>query len=149
MTSRRTQTLVPYRAKQMFDLVADIERYPEFLPYCVALRVLDPRPGAQAGLITAEMIVAYRSFREKFRSLVRLDEPGLVIEARYVEGPFRRLTTLWRFEEREAGSLIDFNIDFEFRSFFLQTAAATVFERAFEKMSDAFVARAAEIYGAT
>ncbi|MEQ8177464.1 MAG: type II toxin-antitoxin system RatA family toxin [Amphiplicatus sp.] len=147
MTSRRTKTPVSYSAAEMFDLVADVERYPEFLPHCVALRILSQDIVDGAGTLTAEMIVAYGAFRERFKSHVRLNQTSLTIEARYLDGPFRKLHNFWRFTDMKDGSEVDFTIDFEFRSFFLQAAAATVFERAFEKMSEAFVERADEVYG--
>lgn len=147
MTKRRTKTVVPYSARDMFDLVADVGRYPEFLPHCVALRVLSRDVESGSGVVMAEMVVAYGAFRERFKSLVRLDRAMMTIEARYIEGPFRSLHNFWRFIELEEGSEVDFVIEFEFNSFLLQAAAAAVFERAFEKMSDAFVARAHEVYG--
>ncbi len=147
MTARRTKTIVPYSAEEMFDLVADIEKYPEFIPYCVALRVLDESVADGQGSITAEMIVAYRAFRERFKSRVALDRARMTIRADYVEGPFRKLHNIWRFTDVEDGSEIDFTIEFEFRSFLMQGLAAAVFEKVFARMSDAFVKRAHEVYG--
>lgn len=146
MTGRRVTTLVPHTPDQMFDLVADIERYPEFLPYCKALRVLSDRTREGSGSIDAEMIVAFRAFRERFKCRVMLDRPRGVIKAEYLEGPFRSLVTNWRFSPHESGCEIDFSIEFEFRSLLLQATAAAMFERMFEKMSDAFVDRAGVIY---
>lgn len=131
----------------MFDLVADVESYPDFLPHCVALRILSQDVDDGAGTLTAEMVVAYGAFRERFKSCVRLDRASRTIEASYLDGPFRKLYNFWRFVDMPGGSEVDFTIDFEFRSLFLQAAAATVFERAFEKMSDAFIIRAEEVYG--
>lgn len=147
MTTRRTEALVPHSAREMFDLVADVEKYPEFLPHCVALRVVSSDVVDGSGRIEADMIVAYRAFRERFRSLVRLDRPGLGIDVQYVRGPFRRLANQWRFKDVEHGALVNFAIDFEFRSLVLQATAAAVFERAFARMSDAFIDRAAIVYG--
>lgn len=146
MTSRRVKTLVPHTPDQMFALVADVARYPEFLPYCKALRILSDRSSDGVGTIDCEMIVAYRAFRERFRCRVTLDRPGRAIDADYLEGPFRSLQTKWRFTPHDSGCEIDFFIDFEFRSLLLQATAAALFERTFEKMSDAFVDRAAEVY---
>lgn len=132
----------------MYALVADIERYPEFLPWCVALRVVSRREEPPVAFATADMIAAYGAFREKFRTIVRLDRPGRRIDVAYVEGPFRTLTNAWAFEERsDGGSTIDFLIEFEFKSLVLQATAKAMFERVFLKMSDAFVARAGSIYG--
>lgn len=130
----------------MFDLVADVEKYSEFLPHCVALRIAVSEVENGSGRIEADMIVAYRAFRERFRSLVLLDRPNLRIDVDYVEGPFRRLANHWRFRNVEHGCEVDFAIDFEFRNFLLQATAAAVFERAFGRMSEAFIDRAAEVY---
>lgn len=146
MTARRTRTEVPYTADQMFALVADVERYPEFLPWCVALRVVSRRAQDPLEFLTADMVVAYRVFREQFRSLVRLDRAGRRIEVDYVDGPFRSLKNVWTFQDRpEGGSIVDFSIEFEFKSILLQATAHAVFEKAFLKMSEAFVARARSV----
>ena len=148
MTSRRTRTLVPYSAAQMFALVGDIESYPEFLPWCVALRVVDRRPDAEATLAVADMVVSYKVFREQFRSIVRLDRPASRIDVDYVDGPFRSLKNAWAFRDApEGGSEVDFTIEFQFRSALLQATAQAVFEKAFLRMSEAFVERARIVYG--
>lgn len=128
----------------MFALVADVERYPEFIPWCVALRVVERGEGT----LFADMVVAYKVFRERFRSRVTLDHDAGRITAEYVDGPFRTLRNEWSFRDRpEGGSTIDFLIDFEFRNFILQATAQTVFDKAFAKMADAFIARATAVYG--
>ncbi|MGE0183343.1 MAG: type II toxin-antitoxin system RatA family toxin [Parvularculaceae bacterium] len=148
MTSRRTSTNVPYSSAQMFALVADVERYPEFLPWCVALRIANRRREEGVEFITADMIVSYKVFRERFRSLVRLDEASMRIDVDYIDGPFRSLTNAWAFTDLpDGGSRVDFAIAFEFRSLLLQATAQTAFEKAFVKMSDAFVERASLVYG--
>ena len=142
-------TEVGYSAGQMFSLVADVERYPEFLPWCVALRIVERRADGDIEHLTCDMVVAYKVFREKFRSLVRLDRAARRIDVDYVDGPFRSLKNDWAFRDLAfGGSVVDFSIDFEFRSLLLQATAQTVFERAFLKMSEAFVERAHDVYGA-
>ncbi len=150
MTSRISTTEVPYSAQEMFDLVANVERYPEFLPWCVALRVIRRDVNDAGGDILAEMIVAYKVFREKFKSAVTLDNERKHIEAHYIDGPFRELRNRWRFEDRpdDGGSVVHFFIEFEFKNVLLQATARTVFEKAFARMTDAFVKRADELYGA-
>lgn len=144
MTARRTTTEVPYSAAEMFALVADVERYPDFIPWCVALRVVERGEGT----LLADMVVAYKVFRERFRSRVTLDRDARRITATYVDGPFRTLRNEWSFRDREGGgSTIDFLIDFEFRNFILQATAQQVFDKAFARMADAFVARAKAVYG--
>jgi coenzyme Q-binding protein COQ10 len=130
----------------MFDLVADIEKYPEFIPHCIGLRIVSNEVSAGSGLMLADMIVAYGAFRERFRTEVELDRKGSRISADYVEGPFRRLHNLWRFRDLDEGSEVDFLIDFELRSLLLQATAAAMFEAVFARMTDAFVRRAAEVY---
>ena len=145
---KRSTIETPYAAEEMFALVADIERYPAFLPWCVALRIVSRRREANVELLSADMVVSYRMFRERFRSLVRLDAEQCRINVEYIDGPFRSLTNEWRFARTpNGGSIVDFAIAFEFRSLLLQATAHSVFERAFAKMSEAFVARAAEVYG--
>ena len=148
MITRRTTSDVPFTAAQMFDLVADVEKYPEFLPHCLALRVVSNKTKGGEGELVADMIVAFKVFREKFRSKVTLDKPALFIDVDYADGPFRHLDTKWCFTDKtEGGSTIDFEIDFEFSNVLLQTTAQLIFDKAFAKMSDAFVERAYEVYG--
>ncbi len=148
MTARRTTTDVPYTADQMYALVADVGLYPEFLPWCVALRIADRRVEGAVELLTADMVVAYRVFRERFHTTVRLDPKRRRIDVDYVDGPFRKLRNAWAFEDRPGGgSTIDFSIDFEFRNFLLQATAQAMFEKVFLRMSDAFIDRAGSAYG--
>lgn len=148
MTTKKTKTEVAYTAAQMFDLVADVEKYPEFLPWCRALRVVRDDVEDGHGTLLADMVVAYQVFRERFRSRVEVNKVAGTVDATYVNGPFRNLENHWRFTDLPGGgSQIDFEITFEFRSVVLQTTAVMVFERAFARMSEAFVARADEVYG--
>jgi len=148
VTTRKTTTKVSYTAQQMFDLVADVERYPEFLPWCTALRVIQQDMRDGEGTMTADMVVAYKVFRERFRSRVTLGRAEKRIEAAYVDGPFRNLENRWRFTDMpDGGSVIDFEIAFEFKNFLLQATAQAVFDKAFARMSEAFVQRADEVYG--
>jgi len=147
VTARRTVAEVQYTAEQMYALVADVERYPEFLPWCVALRVTGRRAVEGVEIVTTDMIVSYRVFREKFRSMVKFDRAARRIDVEYVDGPFRSLTNSWAFRDRsDGGSTVDFSIAFEFRSFVLQATAQAVFEQAFLRMSDAFIERAQAVY---
>ena len=150
MTKKRIETRVPYSAGQMFDLVADIDQYPDFLPWCAALRVAEREIDAHGrGTVVADMVVAYRMFRERFRSRVALDRPTGAIDVAYVSGPFRELGNHWRFRDLpEGGSVVDFEIDFELKNFLLQATAQAVFDAVFSRMSGAFIARAHAVYGA-
>ncbi len=143
--------IVPFSAQAMFDLVADVRRYPEFLPWCAALRVRSDEETCEGRrLLVADMVARFKGFEERFTSRVTLDRPELAIDVAYVDGPFRRLENRWRFRPvGERNARVFFHIDFEFRSRVLQALAGTMFERALTKLSDAFEARAAEIYGAS
>ena len=162
MPRRATSTLVPYSASEMFELVADVERYPEFLPWCRALRVVDRREGEHGEVLIADLMVGYRMFRETFRSRVTLDRERFRIDTRYVRGPMRDMSNLWRFEphpwEREdigaagplstlEGCIVQFAVAFSLINPMMERAAKLVFEDAFSLMSEAFIDRAAAVYG--
>ena len=143
MPTHAEKRAVPYTAKQMFDLVADVERYPQFLPWCVACRVVR-RPAPDA--FVADMMIGFKMFREKFTSEVTLHNPER-IDVVYDRGPFRYLTNHWRFEsDARDMCVIDFYIDFEFRSRTLQTLIGKLFNEAVQRMVTAFERRAALLY---
>lgn len=142
MPTHAEKRFLPFTRDQLFDLVADIERYPEFLPWCVGVRVLK-REGVTA---TAELMVGFRMVREKFTSRVTLSPPGRV-DVVYLDGPFRYLNNHWVFEPKEGGCEIDFFIDFEFRSRILQKLMGPLFNEAVRRMVSAFEARARSLYG--
>ncbi len=144
MPTHAEQRVLPYRPEQLFDLVADIERYPEFLPWCVAARIRK-RTG---DLIEADLVIGFRMFRERFTSRVQLDRPNLRIDVSYAEGPFRYLNNHWIFIPMPGGTTrIDFFVDFEFRSAVLQKLIAVLFNEAVRRMVGAFEARARQLYG--
>jgi len=149
MPSFRTVRPVPHSPSQMFDLVADVERYPEFVPLCESLRV---RRRSQSGegieMLVADMSVGYKAIRESFTSRVTLDRARLRIDVEYVDGPFRYLENRWVFRSTSSGSEIDFHINYEFRNFALGLLMGAMFDRAFRKFTTAFEERAREIYGA-
>jgi coenzyme Q-binding protein COQ10 len=140
---------VPYTADDMFELVAGIERYPEFLPWCGGARIRrrDTIDGKE--VLLADLIVSYKLFRERFTSRVTLDRAARLIDVAYVEGPFNHLHNKWQFEPLEDGSTrIHFFIDFEFRSRMLQKMMNAVFAKAFGRMMEAFIDRADALHGA-
>lgn len=139
---------VPYTPAQMFDLVADVRRYPEFLPWCRALRVRsDDVDATGSGLLVADMVARFKGFEERFTSRVMLNRPGLAIDVAYVDGPFRHLTNTWRFTDAGQGrTRVAFTIDFEFRSRLLQMLANSMLERALMRLSQAFIDRADALY---
>ena len=149
MPSFRTTRKVRHSAKEMFDLVADIESYPQFLPLCVALTVL--RKTEAAGVITkvARMSVGYRAIRETFTTRVSCDPAKREIFVTYIDGPFRHLENRWRFREQgDSACLVEFQIAYEFKSRALGVLMGGMFDTAFRKFSEAFERRADVVYGA-
>lgn len=142
-----TQRNVPHSASQMFDLVADIEAYPQFLPLCEGLVVRERRDHDGKPLAIADMTVGYKSIRETFTSQVILDPPNATIHACYIDGPFSHLENIWRFAPASNGSTVHFHIDYEFRSRMLGLLMGSLFDKAFRKFTEAFERRAREVYG--
>ncbi|MBX2805376.1 MAG: type II toxin-antitoxin system RatA family toxin [Hyphomicrobiales bacterium] len=144
VTSRR----VKHSAQNMFDLVADVECYPDFVPLCAALRILRRDEENGDNVITARMTIAYKLIRESFTTRVRLERDKRRILVSYIDGPFKYLENNWSFEPVDADRCdIGFRLSYEFRSRILQTVMGAVFDQAFRKFADAFEARADEIYG--
>ena len=134
---------LPYSPEQIFDLVAAIERYPEFLPWCRAARILR-RDG---DILEADLVIGFKMFRVRFTSHVALT-PSESIEVTYLRGPFKRLSNRWHFEPADDGAcVIDFYVDFEFRSGLLQKAMTPLFAEAVRRMVASFEARAGALYG--
>jgi coenzyme Q-binding protein COQ10 len=144
-TTRR----VRHSAEDMFDLVADVERYPEFVPLCRALKVRERQAESDSvEVVIADMTVAYKLVRESFRSRVMLDRPNLKILVEYLEGPFSHLENRWAFRPEGEGSCeVEFFIDYEFRSRTLGLLMGSMFEVAFRRFAAAFERRADRIYG--
>ncbi|GAB4518075.1 MAG: type II toxin-antitoxin system RatA family toxin [Parvularculaceae bacterium] len=148
MTTHSEKKIVPYSPEQMFALVADIRKYPEFIPWCVGMRVRSDDVADGAGRLVADMAVRFKVFREKFTSQVDLDAAAKRIHVQYLDGPFRYLNNVWSFIENPDGSCtIDFYIDFEFKNPLLQMAMSSMFDKAVDKMVAAFVTRAYAVYG--
>lgn len=143
MPKHAEKKYLPYGPDQMFDLVADVGRYPEFLPWCRGARVRE----STDSLIVADLIVGFKGITERFTSRVILDRENRIIDVAYQEGPFKYLENHWEFHESEGGCLVDFYVDFEFRSRFLQTMIGAVFTEAVRRMVNAFEARARQIHG--
>jgi coenzyme Q-binding protein COQ10 len=152
MPSFRTVRRVPFSPRQMFDLVADVERYPQFLPLCEALAVKSRERDGDKEIVVARMTVGYMAIRESFTSRVVLDPPSLLVEAAAVpgaaSGPFSRLHNRWAFLPVTGGCNVDFTIDYELKSLTLQMLVGGLFDRAFRKYAEAFETRAHAIYGA-
>jgi coenzyme Q-binding protein COQ10 len=143
MPTHAEKKLLPYTREQLFDLVADIERYPEFLPWCVGARIRE-RNGNE---ILGDLLIGYKMVRERFTSRVVLSPPDR-IDVSYSEGPFKYLNNHWLFLPQSDGKcLIDFYVDFEFRSRMLQKIMEVFFNEAVKRMVSAFEARAHQLYG--
>ncbi len=142
MPTHAERQVLPYSPEQLFDLVADVARYPEFLPWCVGARIRSRTPE----LILADLTIGFGPFRERFTSRVGLERPARVKVA-YENGPFRYLNNQWVFAPVPGGTEVDFFVDFEFRSRILQVAIGAVFNEAVRRMVAAFRRRAAQIYG--
>ena len=138
-----------HSAGDMFDLVADVEKYPEFVPLCSALKVRSRAPkGEGVETLVADMTVAYKMVRETFTSRVTLDRPGLAILVEYLNGPFSRLQNRWTFRAAgEAACDVEFFIDYEFRSRMLAILMGAMFDTAFRRFAAAFEQRADKVYG--
>src|ERR1700733_7945128 len=142
MPTHAEQRALPYTQEQMYALVADIERYPEFLPWCVAARIRERR----ADFINADLVIGFRLVRERFAAQVRLYAPGRMGVA-YAEGPSPYLDTHWVFERMPGGCRVDFFVDFEFKSRILQKVIEVLFGEAVRRMVAAFEGRARQLYG--
>lgn len=149
MPSFRNKRRVGHSAGEMFDLVADVERYPEFVPLCESLHVRRRvASGEGVDILVADMSVAYKMFRESFTSRVTLDRPRLSIVVEYLDGPFSRLENRWTFRPLDdGGSEVEFFISYEFRSRTLGLLMGAMFDAAFRRFAEAFEARADEVYG--
>lgn len=148
MTTHSEKRIVPYSADQMYDLISDISRYSEFLPWCAATRIRARRPEGAQEIIDADMVISFKVFREKFGSRVVLDKAARKIDVSYLDGPFSYLTNNWQFTPQpDGGCEIDFFVDFEFKSRTLQALIGIVFNQAMQQVVRAFEKRADDLYG--
>jgi coenzyme Q-binding protein COQ10 len=140
---------VRHRAEQMFELVADVERYPEFVPLCQSMKIRHraPKPDGTE-IVVAEMVVSFKLVRETFTSQVTLDRANLKILVEYLEGPFSTLENRWTFEPKgDEACDVGFFIQYEFKSRMLGMLMGTMFDTAFSRLSAAFEKRADQVYG--
>ena len=143
MPRHEERRVLAYSPQQLYDIVAAVEKYPEFLPWCLAARIRQRRER----LLVADLVIGFKVFRERFTSRVELNPEVMRIDATYTEGPFRYLDNHWIFNPHPEGCEIDFFVDFEFRSRLLQKVIQALFHEAVTRMVKAFEARAEEIYG--
>ena len=142
-----TTRLVSHTPENMFALVADVEKYPEFLPLCEGLTVKSRKERDGKTLLVADMSIGYKAIRETFTSQVLLDPNALTIDVQYLNGPFKYLNNLWTFRPAADGCDVGFSIDYEFKSRMLGMVMGSMFDIAFRRFSAAFEERANKIYG--
>ncbi|PVA05944.1 type II toxin-antitoxin system RatA family toxin [Thalassorhabdomicrobium marinisediminis] len=142
---------LPYTAQQMYDLVADVGDYPKFLPWTAAARIRSTTDKGDHTEMLADLVISFKVFREQFGSRVQLWPEEKRIDTAYIDGPFKHMDSTWRFEDvpeaEGGGSLVHFDVDFEFRNRLLQGAAGMFFNQAMQTIVRAFERRAQELYG--
>ena len=146
MTSHAETKYLPYTAKEMFDLVADISSYPEFLPWCAAARIRKEVQKGEVKQVEADLVISFKVFREKFGSHVLLDASNYIIETDYIDGPFRYMHSVWSFENCKEGCAVKFDVNFEFKNAMLQSIIGLVFNDAMHRIVRAFERRASDLY---
>ena len=138
---------MPYSAQQMYDLIADIRAYPEFLPWCSAARIRGRNPCAAGEVVDADLVISFKVFRERFGSRVTLLPEAREIVVEYLDGPFKYLKNNWKFKPLEDGTCeVDFFVDFEFRSWAMEKVIGAVFGEAMRRIVRAFEQRAEALY---
>ncbi len=145
-THSETRAL-PYSAAEMYDLVADVAQYPQFIPWISASRVRSVTPEGDHDVMLADLVIGFKMFRERFVSKVMLWETPRRIDTEYIEGPFKHMISSWKFTDREEGCEVQFEVDFEFKNRLLQGAAGLFFHEAMQRIVRAFEARAEALYG--
>ena len=138
---------LPYSAQQMYDLVADVARYPEFLPWTAAARIRSDEDRGDHRVMEADLVISFKVFRERFTSRVVLWPEAKKIDTEYLDGPFKYMKSNWHFEDNLEGCQVHFFVDFEFRNAILQKVIGAVFNEAMQRIVRAFENRAKELYG--
>ena len=148
MPTHAEKRRMPYSADQMYALIADIETYPEFLPWCSGCRIRDKREEGTRKIVDADLIISFKVFRERFGSRVTMDPQANEIIVEYLDGPFKYLKNHWRFQPvSDTECEVDFFVDFEFKSRTLQAIIGVVFGEAMRRIVRAFEDRAKVLYG--
>lgn len=138
---------LPYSAQQMYDLVADVGRYPEFLPWTAAARIRSNEDRGDHRVMDADLVISFKVFRERFTSRVVLWPDQYRIDTEYLDGPFKKMVSNWQFTDTDNGCKVAFFVDFEFRNMILQGIIGVVFNEAMQRVVRAFEKRAAQLYG--
>lgn len=146
MPTHSETRFLPYTAQQMYDLVADVGSYPQFLPWCAAARVKSTTGQGDHTVMEADLVISFKVFRERFTSRVVLWPDAHKIDTEYLDGPFRYMKSNWAFSDVTGGCDVSFFVDFEFRNRVLQGIIGVVFNEAMQRIVRAFERRAAELY---
>tara|TARA_B100000780_G_C20983545_1_gene393138 strand:+ start:54 stop:503 length:450 start_codon:yes stop_codon:yes gene_type:complete len=146
MPTHNEKKNLSYTAQQMYNLVADVASYPEFLPWCAAARVKSVVPKGNTHVMSADLVISFKVFRERFESLVVLNNDELFIDTEYLDGPFKYMESTWKFEDLQEGCAVTFFVDFEFKNMILQSIIGLVFNEAMQRIVRAFESRADALY---
>lgn len=147
MPTHSETRFLPYTPQQMYDLVADVGKYPEFLPWCAAARIRSRTDRGASEVMEAELVISFRVFRERFGSRVTLWPKDMRIDTEYLDGPFKHMKSNWSFAPAAGGCNVSFFVDFEFRNAILQRIIGVVFNEAMQRIVRAFERRAQDLYG--
>ena len=146
MPTHNETKILRHSAQQMYDLVADVAAYPEFLPWCAAARIKSVTPDGVSQIMEADLVISFKVFRERFGSRVTLHSNQLFIDTEYLDGPFKHMKSTWKFENLSDGCAATFFVDFEFKNAILQGVIGLVFNEAMQRIVLAFEARAESLY---
>ena len=147
MPNHAETRILPFTATQMFDLVADVRSYPDFLPWTAAARIRSSKEIENGQEINADLVISFKVFRERFTSKVTLFTDIQRIDTEYLDGPFKHLHSRWEFADIDGGCEVKFWVDFEFKNRILQGAASMFFNEAMQRIVKAFESRAVDLYG--
>lgn len=146
MPTHSETRFLPFTAQQMYDLVADVASYPQFLPWCSAARIRSTLPVEDSVVLEADLVISFKVFRERFGSRVVLWPEAKKIDTEYLDGPFKFMKSNWAFEDTEGGCNVVFFVDFEFKNAILQGIIGVVFNEAMQRIVRAFERRANDLY---
>ncbi|MDE0761578.1 MAG: type II toxin-antitoxin system RatA family toxin [Planktomarina sp.] len=146
MPTHKENKFLSYSSQQMYNLVSDVGSYPEFLPWCAAARVNSIIDEGSDRVMSADLVISFKVFRERFCSEVRLSPKEYFIQTKYIDGPFKYMNSTWQFNDCPDGCTVTFFVDFEFKSIILQGLIGLVFHDAMQRIVRAFEARADILY---
>ena len=147
MPTHKENKFLSYSSQQMYNLVSDVGSYPEFLPWCAAARINSIIDDKSDQVMSADLVISFKVFRERFCSEVRLSPKEYFIQTKYIDGPFKYMNSTWQFNDCPDGCTVTFFVDFEFKSIILQGLIGLVFHDAMQRIVKAFEARAGVLYG--